>query len=181
MALTKVAPSVIAVANNVVSNTFGGAGKGITLTFDASGVITSAANTTILSNGQISFVSSGIGVIPDNTVGITPYKILGQIKTTANAHTNVYVVPASTQTLVSTITICNQSANNVLVDLAARNGSDALANKHFIVYQYPLGAADTLILEPRLSMNATSVLSANVTGANAASNVSVNAFGVEIV
>ena len=181
MALTKVAPSIIAVANNVVSNTFGGSGKGITLTFDASGVITSAANTYILSNGQISFVSSGIGVIPDNTAGITPYKILGQIQTTANTQTNVYVVPAATQTIFSTITVCNQSANTVLVDLAARNGSEALANKHFILYQYQLGAADTLILEPRLSMNATSVLSANVTGTNAGSNVSINAFGVEIV
>ena len=41
--------------------------------------------------------------------------------------------------------------------------------------------AETLVLEPRLSMNAATILSANITGANAASNVSVNAFGVEII
>ena len=111
---------------------------------------------------------------------MTPYKILGQIQTTANAATNVYVVPSSTSTVVSTVTICNQSANNVLVDVTARFGSTALGNQHYLVYQYPLSAADTLVLEPRLTMNATSVLAANVTGANAASNVSVNAFGIEV-
>jgi len=133
-----------------------------------------------LSNGLFSFTSSAITVIPDAPASVTPYKILGQIQTTANAATNVYVVPASTSTVVSTVTICNQSANNVLVDVTARFGSTALGNQHYLVYQYPLSAADTLVLEPRLTMNATSVLAANVTGANAASNVSVNAFGIEV-
>jgi hypothetical protein len=110
----------------------------------------------------------------------TPIKILGQIQTTGNTMTNVYVVPASTQAVVSTITVCNQSANNVLVDVISRYGATALGNQHYLVYQFPLGAADTLVLEPRLTMNATSVLAANVTGANAASNVSVNVFGIEV-
>jgi len=101
-----------------------------------------------LSNGLFSFTSSAITVIPDAPASVTPYKILGQIQTTANAATNVYVVPASTSTVVSTVTICNQSANNVLVDVTARFGSTALGNQHYLVYQYPLSAADTLVLEP---------------------------------
>ena len=202
MPLTRVAPSLIAVANNVTSNVFGSANTIPSLTFDAQGVISTASNTAIqintadivngavtaaklaagaaLSNGLFSFTSSAITVIPDAPASVTPYKILGQIQTTANAATNVYVVPASTSTVVSTVTICNQSANNVLVDVTARFGSTALGNQHYLVYQYPLSAADTLVLEPRLTMNATSVLAANVTGANAASNVSVNAFGIEV-
>ena len=63
----------------------------------------------------------------------------------------------------------------------SRYGATALGNQHYLVYQFPLGAADTLVLEPRLTMNATSIISANVTGANAASNVSVNAFGIEVI
>jgi hypothetical protein len=202
MSLTRVAPSLIAVANNVTSNVFGSANTIPSFTFDASGVITAASNTALqvntadivngavtaaklaagaaLSNGLFSYTSSAITVIPDAPASITPYKILGQIQTTGNTATNVYVVPSATSTVVSSVTICNQSANNVIVDVTARNGSTALGNQHFLVYQYPLSAADTLVLEPRLTMNATSVLAANVTGANAASNVSVNAFGIEV-
>ena len=46
---------------------------------------------------------------------------------------------------------------------------------------YALGAAETLVLEPRVSLNVGSILSANITGANASSNISINAFGVEII
>jgi alpha-D-ribose 1-methylphosphonate 5-phosphate C-P lyase len=129
---------------------------------------------------MFTYVSSAIGALPDTGGTATPIKILGQVQTTANTTTNAYVVAAATSGIVSTVTVCNQSANNVLVDVYARFGSTALGNQHYLVYQYPLSAADTLILEPRLTMNATSVLAANVTGANAASNVSVNVFGIEV-
>jgi len=203
MSLTRVAPSLIAVANNVTSNVFGSANTIPSFTFDASGVISTASNTAIqintadivngavtaaklaagaaLSNGLFSYTSSAITVIPDAPASITPYKILGQIQTTGNTLTNAYVVGAATESIVSTVTVCNQSANNVLVDVFARYGGTALGNQHYLVYQYALGAADTLVLEPRLTMNATSVLAANVTGANAASNVSVNVFGIEVL
>ena len=45
-----------------------------------------------LSNGQLSVVSSNFAVIPDSPASTGPYKILGQIATTANAIANVYVV-----------------------------------------------------------------------------------------
>jgi hypothetical protein len=47
MALTKVAPYVIAVSNNVTSTTIGGAGQIPSLTFDGSGIITAASNTAL--------------------------------------------------------------------------------------------------------------------------------------
>lgn len=203
MAITKVPSDMIQVANNVTDTTIGGANSGVSVTFDSLGVISAASNVALsintadiadgavtsaklaagaaLSNGQMSFVSAGTGVVADTPESATPYKILGQIQTVANTMTNVYVVPASTESVLSSVFICNQTANTVNVDLAARQGSQALGNEHYIVKDYPLAAADTLILEPRLSMNATSVLSANVTGANASSNVSVNAFGIEVL
>lgn len=166
----------------VTAATYGGASQIPVITVDAQGRLTSAANVSVTatSNGMLSFVSSALGVLPDTGGTLTPIKTLGQIQTTANTNTNVYVVPAATSAVVSTVTICNQSANNVLVDVYARNGGTALGNATYITYQFPLGAADTLVLEPRLTMNATSIISANVTGANAASNVSVNAFGIEV-
>lgn len=50
MPITKVAPSLIAVANNVTSNVFGSANTIPSLTFDASGVISTASNTAIQIN-----------------------------------------------------------------------------------------------------------------------------------
>jgi len=166
----------------VTTGVYGGTTQIPVLTVDQQGRITSAANTsfTATTNGMFTYVSSAIGALPDTGGTVTPIKILGQVQTTANTTTNAYVVGAATSGIVSTVTVCNQSANNVLVDVYARFGSTALGNQHYLVYQYPLSAADTLILEPRLTMNATSVLAANVTGANAASNVSVNVFGIEV-
>ena len=167
----------------VTTGVYGGTTQIPVLTIDQQGRITSAANTsfTATTNGMFTYVSSAIGALPDTGGTVTPIKILGQVQTTANTLTNAYVVAAATQGIVSTVTVCNQSANNVLVDVYARYGSTALGNQHYLAYQYPLSAADTLVLEPRLTMNATSVLAANVTGANAASNVSVNVFGIEVV
>ena len=42
------------------------------------------------------------------------YKRLGAIAPSANTQTNVYVVPAATEAVVSTITICNQNSSNAL-------------------------------------------------------------------
>jgi hypothetical protein len=134
-----------------------------------------------ISNGQLSVVSSAVGVIADSAAGLLPYKILGQVQPTGNILTTIYTVPASTNTVVTTITICNQSANTVSVNVAANVSGSAVTTKNFIVSSYALGAAETLVLEPRVSLNVGSILSANITGANAASNVSINAFGVEII
>ena len=191
------AQSALAIANTQVtgrmtsaqiSNTavtpavYGGTTQIPVITVDQQGRLTAVSNTsfTATTNGMFTYVSSAIGALPDTGGTVTPIKILGQVQTTANTTTNAYVVAAATSGIVSTVTVCNQSANNVLVDVYARFGSTALGNQHYLVYQYPLSAADTLILEPRLTMNATSVLAANVTGANAASNVSVNVFGIEV-
>ena len=148
---------------------------------DASITAAKLAPGAAVSNGQLSVVSSAVGVIADSAAGRLPYKILGQVQTTANVLTTIYTVPASTNTVVTTITICNQSANTVSVNVAANVSGSAVTTKNFIVSGYSLGAAETLVLEPRVSLNVGSILSANITGANAASNVSINAFGVEII
>ena len=47
MSLTKVSPSLFATSNNITSVTVGGSANTISLTFDASGVITSATNNAV--------------------------------------------------------------------------------------------------------------------------------------
>jgi hypothetical protein len=136
-----------------------------------------------LSNGQLSIVSSSLGVVPDSPASTSPYKILGQIVGVANTNSNVYVVPASTNTVVNLITVCNGTQNNILIDLVARPSTEALATKHFILKSLNIPAADTLVLDTGVTLPTSAILSANVTGANATSSaagVAIHAYGVEI-
>ncbi len=115
------------------------------------------------------------------------YKILGQIAPTQNTLTNVYVTGATANAVVSTIYICNQSAANANVDIVIRPINEAIGNKHFVLQNQLLGAADTIILNLNITMNSSVILAANAEfrtcEANnllSASNVSISAFGVEI-
>ena len=59
MALTKVSPSLFAISNNITSVTVGGSANTVSLTFDGSGVITSATNNAIsVANTQITGILS---------------------------------------------------------------------------------------------------------------------------
>jgi len=147
----------------------------------ANSAFTKANNAT--SNGSFAVTGSGLAVSLTGSV-ITGYKILGQIVTTANSIANVYVVPATTSASIGTITVCNGTASDVLLDLVMRPSTEALATKHFIVRGITLPAADTLIIDSGVTLNTGAILAANTTGGNAAAcaaGISVHAYGVEIV
>ena len=173
-------------ANTAISpGVYGGSTQIPVITVDQQGRLTLASNTAVVavSNGQLSLVSSSIGVIPDAPASASPYKILGQIVGVANTNSNVYVVPASTNTVVNLITVCNGTQNNILIDLVARPSTEALATKHFILKALTIPAADTLVLDTGVALQTSAILSANVTGANATSSaagVAIHAYGVEI-
>ena len=169
----------------VTTGTYGGSTQIPVITVDQQGRLTLASNTAVVavSNGQLSLVSSSIGVIPDAPASASPYKILGQIVGVANTNSNVYVVPASTNTVVNLITVCNGTQNNILIDLVARPSTEAVATKHFILKALTIPAADTLVLDTGVALQTSAILSANVTGANATSSaagVAIHAYGVEI-
>ena len=111
------------------------------------------------------------------------YKILGQIYPSTNTVTNVYVTPAATSAIVSTIYITNQDSANANVDIIVRPVNEALANKHYVLRSQRIEQADTLILNLNVTMNSSVILAGNVSiraGETKAANVSFNAFGVEI-
>jgi len=90
------------------------------------------------------------------------YKVLGQINPTAHTANTVYTVPALTSTVLSTVTVCNQSSTGATFRLAVRPSGETLAAKHYINYDTPVPATD--------------VLTANAN----TSSVSINAYGSEI-
>jgi hypothetical protein len=104
------------------------------------------------------------------------YKVLGQINPTAHTATTVYTVPSLTSTVLSTVTVCNQSANTATFRLAVCPSGETLAAKHFINYDTPVPGNDTVSLTLGITLAATDVLTANAN----TSSVSINAFGSEI-
>jgi glucose-6-phosphate dehydrogenase assembly protein OpcA len=104
------------------------------------------------------------------------YRVLGQVNPTANTLTTLYTVPAATSTIVSTIAICNQSANATAFSIAVRPQGAAVAASSYVNYNTPLAGNDTITLTIGMTLGNTDILSVNCFS----STVSVNVFGSEI-
>lgn len=104
------------------------------------------------------------------------YKVLGQSAPAANTDTTLYTVPSATNTVVSTVTVCNTTANAVTYRVAVRIGGAALATSQYIAFDATVGANDTAILTLGLSLAATDV----ITVRSSATNVAFHAYGTEI-
>jgi hypothetical protein len=104
------------------------------------------------------------------------YKVLGQINPTANTLTTLYTVPSANSSVISTIVVCNQSSVATTFRLAVQPGNATIVSKHYINYDTPLPANDTITATLGITLAATDVISANVGSAT----VSVSAFGSEI-
>lgn len=106
----------------------------------------------------------------------TTYKVLGQSNPSATTATTLYTVPASTSTVVSTITVCNQASTAATYRIAVRPAGAALAAQHYIVYGATVAASDTTTLTLGLTLATTDVVTVYASSAN----LSFNAFGSEI-
>ena len=104
------------------------------------------------------------------------YKVLGQSAPSATTDTTLYTVPASTQAVISTITICNRGSATGTFRLYIRPNDATLANKHYIVYDASIAAKDTLFLTVGATMDATDVLEVYAS----TGDFSFNAYGSEI-
>lgn len=102
------------------------------------------------------------------------YKVLGQA--TCNGATEVYVVPSSTETIISSIVIANKEAATNTFRLYVRPDDETLNDKHHIAYELSIAANDTIILTLGLTMNAADKLYCHGSDANVICNV----FGTEI-
>lgn len=107
----------------------------------------------------------------------TSYKILGQAHLTTTSDTDVYTVPASTETIISTVIVANIGASATTFNIALRDNGDTLANKHYIAKEVPIAANDSTTLTLGMALEATDVVTCK---AGAADLLSFNLFGAEI-
>jgi hypothetical protein len=106
----------------------------------------------------------------------TTYKVLGQLNPAANTLSNVYTVPAATQAVISTITVCNQLASNASYSISVSNNGVADNASHYIIRGGVVPAADSIGITLGLTLDASDQIRANTNSAN----ISFNIFGSEI-
>lgn len=107
----------------------------------------------------------------------TSYKTLGQLNPAATTATTLYTVPASTSTVVSTITVCNQAATSATFRIAIRKAGATLSAIQYIAYDTTVNANDTVALTLGITLATTDIITVYASTAT----VSFNAFGSEIV
>lgn len=107
----------------------------------------------------------------------TTYKVLGQSNPAATTATTLYTCPAATQTIVSSIIVCNQNtSSNGSYRIAIRPDGAALSSQHYISYDTTIGAANSTALTLGLTLDAGDV----ITVYSSSSTISFSAFGSEI-
>lgn len=106
----------------------------------------------------------------------TAYKVLGQSAPSATTDTTLYTVPAATETIVSTITVCNRSTTLATFRIAIRPDGATLANSHYIAYDVNLEGNSLTALTLGLTINASDVITVRASTAD----LTFSAFGSEI-
>jgi len=106
----------------------------------------------------------------------TTYKVLGTSNPAATTATTLYTVPAATSTIVSTITICNQTSSPAAFRIAIRPAGVTLAANHYVAYDTAIPANDTIALTMGITLATTDVITVYASS----TTLSFLAFGTEI-
>jgi len=104
------------------------------------------------------------------------YKVLAQSAPSAATATDVYTVPAATETVISTVIIANRAATAGSFRLSVRPNGGTQTDAMYCAYDVPVAANDSTTLTLGLTLDATDVLTLYCSSAD----MSVNVFGTEI-
>lgn len=106
----------------------------------------------------------------------TTYKILGQSAPAATTETALYTVPASTESIISTIVICNRGASAATYRVYVAANGAAAANNQYLVYDASILSKETVALTLGITLDGSDVLRVYASTAD----LSFNAFGTEV-
>jgi hypothetical protein len=106
----------------------------------------------------------------------TLYKVLGQVAPSAATATTLYTVPASTQAIISTLSVANRGGGAATYRIAIRPAGATLDVKHYITYETPIIAGDSTMFTIGMTLAATDVITVYASNAN----LTFGVFGSEI-
>jgi hypothetical protein len=106
----------------------------------------------------------------------TAYKVLGQVAPSATTETDLYTVPAATQTVVSTLVVANRAATSATYRISVSVDGAATATKDYLVYDATINANSTVALTLGITPDATDKIRVYASTAN----LSFSAFGSEL-
>ena len=106
----------------------------------------------------------------------TAYKVLAQAAPTATSNTDIYTVPAGTETIISTLVVANRGTAAASYRIAIRPDAATLANTHYIAFDVAIPASDSVNLTLGLTLNASDVVTVYASTANFTFSI----FGSEI-
>ena len=106
----------------------------------------------------------------------TTRKVLGQATVSPATPTSVYTVPASTEAVISSITICNVGESSDTVYVLVAVDGEATAYKQAIYWHCPVNAKETFVATIGITLSAADqIVFQSTTGSS-----SINIFGMEI-
>jgi hypothetical protein len=105
------------------------------------------------------------------------YKVLGQVHPATTAETDVYTVPAATETIISTLTITNVTGTAVNARVWARINGAATAHLNSILYDVPVAANSVAAFTLGLTLDATDVITVRSSTGN---SLTFQVFGSQI-
>ena len=107
----------------------------------------------------------------------TTYKVLGRKASAATTMEELYAVPSSTSTVVSTITVCNRASAARTYRIALKPATaTTLATEHYIAYDVTIAANDTTALTLGLTLGTGNSIQVYASAAD----LTFQAFGSEI-
>jgi len=104
------------------------------------------------------------------------YKILGQVADASANDVELYLVPASTEAIVSTIIVANREAASNTFRIATKSDNSAVANADYVAYDTTIAANDSITLTLGITLETGAEISVGASDAN----VTFQAYGTEI-
>jgi len=104
------------------------------------------------------------------------YKILGQVADASANDVELYLVPASTEAIVSTIIVTNRATAAKTFRIATKTDNSAVADTDYVAYDTSIAANDTITLTLGITLESGAEISVGASDAN----VTFQAYGTEI-
>jgi len=103
-------------------------------------------------------------------------KILGQLDAAATTDENLYTVPADTEAIISTLTVCNRGATDTTFRIRLAVGGAGVSNEQYLFYDVTIPGNETFAATIGIALADTDEI--NTYAGNG--NLSFNALGVEV-